>query len=218
MLSLLTIAGGVAFILFGIRFLRKGLDRLFGDRLASVLRRLAGDRWRAAGAGLATSLAAPSSTAMSLLAVQSVRAGDLPARRMIPVLLGADVGITVMVILIALRLEALSPVLILFGVVLFQFMRSRTLRGMGPVLLAIAFILMGVGTISTAARAIEPRVLCRDRQQLAEVAVGLDRAGRGRDRAHAHQDELNREQHLAHAAERPATHELEEQHAKQDQD
>ncbi|MEM8495969.1 MAG: Na/Pi cotransporter family protein [Planctomycetota bacterium] len=156
MLSLMTIAGGVAFILFGIRFLRKGLDRLFGDRLASVLRRLAGDRWRAAGAGLATSLAAPSSTAMSLLAVQSVRAGDLPARRMIPVLLGADVGITVMVILIALRLEALSPVLILFGVLLFQFMRSRTLRGVGQVLLAIAFILMGVGTISTAARAIEP--------------------------------------------------------------
>ncbi|MEM8783900.1 MAG: Na/Pi cotransporter family protein [Planctomycetota bacterium] len=156
MLTLLTIAGGVALILFGIRFLRKGLDRLFGDRLASVLRRLAGNRWRAAGAGLATSLAAPSSTAMSLLAVQSVRSGDLPARRMIPVLLGADVGITIMVILIALRLESLSPVLILAGVVLFQFMRNRLLRGVGQVLLAVAFILMGVGTISTAARGIEP--------------------------------------------------------------
>ncbi len=156
MLTFLTIAGGVALILFGVRFVRKGLDRLFGDRLSTVLRRLAGSRWRAAGAGLVASLAAPSSTAMSLLAVQSVRNGDLPARRMIPVLLGADVGITVMVILIALRLEAFAPVLVLAGMVLFQFTRSRPLRGVGQVLLAVAFILMGVETIATAARGFEP--------------------------------------------------------------
>jgi hypothetical protein len=44
MLRLLTVAGGVALILFGVRHLRKGLDRLFGDRLGDWLRRLSGDR------------------------------------------------------------------------------------------------------------------------------------------------------------------------------
>ncbi|MEM7577121.1 MAG: Na/Pi cotransporter family protein [Planctomycetota bacterium] len=152
MLILLQIAGGVALILFGIRFLRKGLDRLFGDRLPGLLQRLARNRWRAAGAGLLTSLAAPSSTAMSLLAVQSVRAGDLPTRRVVPMLLGADVGITVMVVLISLRLESLAPVLALLGVAMFQFMPQRRVRGVGQVALALAFILMGVETIATSAR------------------------------------------------------------------
>ena len=154
MLILMQIAGGVALILFGIRFLRKGLDRLFGDRLPGLLQRLAKNRWRAAGAGLLTSLAAPSSTAMSLLAVQSVRAGDLPARRVVPMLLGADVGVTIMVVLISLRLESLAPMLVLVGVAMFQFMRPRILRGIGQALLALAFILMGVATISESARAL----------------------------------------------------------------
>ncbi len=35
MLTLLTILGGVALLVFGVRYLRKGLDRLFGRRLAA---------------------------------------------------------------------------------------------------------------------------------------------------------------------------------------
>ncbi len=156
MLTFLHIAGGVALILFGIRFLRKGLDRLFGQRLPGMLQRVASNRWRAAGAGLVASLAAPSSTAMTLLAVQTVRAGHLPARRVVPLMLGADIGITVMVVLIALRLESMAPVLALAGVLLFQFTRHRTLRGVGQVALAVAFVFMGVATIAGAAGSLQP--------------------------------------------------------------
>ena len=74
-LFFLHIAGGVALILFGVRFLRKGLDRLLGDRLAGMMQRLASTRIRAFLAGLGAAVLAPSSTTMSVLAVQSVREG-----------------------------------------------------------------------------------------------------------------------------------------------
>ena len=44
MIILLTIAGGVALILFGVRYLRKGLDRLFGPRLGRWVQRLTVNR------------------------------------------------------------------------------------------------------------------------------------------------------------------------------
>ena len=40
-LPLLTIFGGVALLVFGVRYLRKGLDRLFGPRLGPLLKRVA---------------------------------------------------------------------------------------------------------------------------------------------------------------------------------
>ncbi|MEM6391625.1 MAG: Na/Pi cotransporter family protein [Planctomycetota bacterium] len=156
MFLLVHIAGGVALILFGVRFLRKALDRLVGKRLGPLLQRFASTRTRAFLAGLGVSVVAPSSTTMSILAVQTVRDGHLPARRVLPLMLGADVGLTVMVLLIALRLDQSAAAFIALGVVLFQFTRRQTLRGVGQLLLSLGFIFLGIGTISSAASSIPP--------------------------------------------------------------
>lgn len=157
MLLLLNIAGGVALILFGVRFLRKGLDRLLGQRLGPLLQRFAGSRLRAFFAGIGVSVVAPSSTTMSVLAVQTVRDGHLPARRVLPLMLGADVGLTVMVLLIALRLDRFSSAFLAIGLLLFQFTRGRRSRGVGQLLLSLGFIFLGIGTISQAASSVSPQ-------------------------------------------------------------
>ncbi|MEM7626473.1 MAG: Na/Pi cotransporter family protein [Planctomycetota bacterium] len=157
MLLLLNIAGGVALILFGVRFLRKGLDRLVGERLGPLLQRCAGSRLRAFLAGLGVSVVAPSSTTMSALAVQTVRDGHLPARRVLALMLGADVGLTVMVLLIALRLDRFSSAFLAVGLVLFQFTRGRRSRGVGQILLSLGFIFLGISTISRAASSVSPQ-------------------------------------------------------------
>lgn len=154
MLTLLTIAGGVALILFGARFLRKGLDRLFGNRLERLMQAMSHTRLRAFVAGLLVAVVAPSSTTVSVLAVQTVREGSLPPRRVLPIMLGADIGLTLLVILIALRLDTLAPVLVLIGVGLFQFTQPAVSRGIGQIVLSIGFIFLGIGTISQAAAAV----------------------------------------------------------------
>jgi len=150
-LTYLTIFGGVALLVFGVRYLRKGLDRLFGPQLGTWMQRLASTRPRSFLAGLGVSVLAPSSTTMSLLAVQTVRAGHLTPRQMLSIMLGANIGLTVMVVLIALGLQGFAPIIILFGVALYQFTKGNRTRGIGQVLLAIGFILLAIGIMSDAA-------------------------------------------------------------------
>lgn len=147
----LTVAGGVALILFGVGYLRKGLDRLFGEKLGPWMQRLAGDRWRAFLGGVGISILTPSSTTISVLAVQTVQAGQMTARQMLAVIFGADLGLTVMVLLIALRAEQFAPVLILLGVLVYQISRSASRRGLGQVLLALGLIFIAIGIIKSAA-------------------------------------------------------------------
>ncbi|MHC4415743.1 MAG: Na/Pi cotransporter family protein [Planctomycetota bacterium] len=149
--TLLTIFGGVALLVFGVRYLRKGLDRLFGQRLGTWMQRLAARRGWAFLAGIAVSVVAPSSTTMSLLAVHTVQAGHLTARQMLTIVLGANIGLTIMVVLIALQLEQFAPIVVLGGVALFQFTTGNRSRGIGQVLLAIGFILLAIDIMRRAA-------------------------------------------------------------------
>ncbi len=151
MLTVLTIAGGVALILFGVRYLRKGLDRLFGHRLNDWLGRMADNRFKSFLAGVLLSMAVPSSTAMSVLAAQTAQAGKISAKHMLAVMLGVNIGVTLPVVLIALRLEQYAPVFVFVGVALFQFTSYNRSRGVGQTVLAMGFIFLGVDTIKAAA-------------------------------------------------------------------
>ncbi len=156
MFTFLTIAGGVALILFGVGFLRGGLDRLFGMRLGSAMQSMARTRLRAFATGLGVSVLAPSSTTISMLAVQTVQAGKLSPRQVLAIMLGADIGLTMTVQLLALRIEQYAPVLILFGVLLYQWTKTPRSRGTGQVILAMGFIFMGILTIKSGTAGFSP--------------------------------------------------------------
>ncbi|MEM6757173.1 MAG: Na/Pi symporter [Planctomycetota bacterium] len=156
MWTFLTIGGGVALILFAVRYLRKGLDRLFGPRLGTWMNRLARSRWRAFFTGLGLAVVAPSTTSFSVLAVSAVKSRHLTARQALAVMLGANIGLTAMVLVIALRIEALAPALMLAGVALFQYMRDPRARGIGQTLLAIGFVFLGIAFIENGVAGIRP--------------------------------------------------------------
>jgi phosphate:Na+ symporter len=151
---LLNIAGGVALILFGIRFLRKGLDRLLGHGLHGWLERMAQRPAKAAAAGFAFGVVAPSSTAQTLLTLQLLNAGKLSAASMLGFLLGANLGITVMVQLIAFRFFEYYALFLVAGLVAFQFMKSENVRGVGQAVLGMGFIFLAMNLIGTAARSL----------------------------------------------------------------
>jgi phosphate:Na+ symporter len=128
LLSTLHIAGGVALLLYAVRYLRKGLDRLFGQSLGAWMQRLGRTPLRAFLAGLVVAIVAPSSTTVSLLAVSAVSAGHMTTRQMLLVMLGANLGLTVTVQVLALEIQDYAAIVILVGVGLFQF-TSRALTG-----------------------------------------------------------------------------------------
>lgn len=145
------IAGGIALTIFGIRFLRKGLDRLFGGRLVAWLAGMTQRRWKAFSSGVVVGTLAPSSTALSLITLQMLNTGQLTAERMLAVLLGANVGITVTVQLLAFHIQDYAGLFILAGVIGFQFLNRETLRGIGQCILSLGFIFLAMKLIGEGA-------------------------------------------------------------------
>ncbi len=156
MLTFLLIAGGVALLVFATRYLREGLDRLFGAGLGAWMQGVANRPSRAFMAGLGAASITPSSTTMSMLAVDAVQAGHITTRQMVMIMLGADIGLTLTVQLISISLEMYAPILILIGVLCMQFSSQRRTRGIGQVVLSLGLLFMGVGIIKQACVATAP--------------------------------------------------------------
>jgi phosphate:Na+ symporter len=149
---LIDIAGAIALILFGIRFLRKGLDRLAGERMHQWVESMQQRRATALLAGFAFGAVAPSSTAQTLFALQLLNAGRIAADRLVIFLLGANIGITITVQLISFRIFDYYSLFLVLGLLGFQFGRAETIRGIGQGILGLGFIFLAMTLTSASAR------------------------------------------------------------------
>jgi len=148
---LIKLAAGLALIIFGVRFLRKGLDRLLGGRLIVWLERATRNRVRALGAGVVTGVLAPSSTGLSLLIAQILGNGKAGTEMMLAVLMGANVGMTVLANIAALQVENYAGALLFLGVIGFQFATQERIRGIGQCLLSLGFIFVAMAFLKEGA-------------------------------------------------------------------
>jgi phosphate:Na+ symporter len=154
--TFLLIAGGVALLVFATRYLREGLDRLFGARLGAWMQRVARKPVRGFFAGLAAAILTPSSTTMSMLAVEAVQTGNITTTQMLVIMAGADIGLTLTVQLLALKIDTYAPIIILIGMLLFQFSKRRTYRGIGQVILSLGLLYLSMSVIKNAVAAATP--------------------------------------------------------------
>jgi len=133
-----------------MRYLRKGLDRLFGNQLIDWLQEMTKNRFQAFFAGMVAGVIAPSSSAIAMLSVQMLSQTALTAGRMLAVVLGANVGITVSVQLLAFRLQDYSGLFLLSGGIGFLFLKRAIFRGVGQMLLGIGLVFLAMGIIASA--------------------------------------------------------------------
>lgn len=150
-MSTIAIFGGIGLILFGIRFLRKGLDRLFGGRLIDWLSGIASQPWKSFGAGIAAGTVSPSSTSISIMSVQLLSGGIIRPEGILAMLLGANVGMTILVQFMAVRIQDYAGLLIALGMAAFAYTQREILRGIGQCLLALGFIFLAIDMIGTGA-------------------------------------------------------------------
>ncbi len=141
---------GIALMLYGIRTLRKGSERLFGAQLRKLLQTATKGRLRPLLAGLLVSILTPSSTAVALMSVEAINAGYVTFQQMLALMLGANVGFTITVQLIAFKFYDYNAVFIAVGVPLFLFSRRQNFKGAGQFLLGIGFLLMSIQVLTAA--------------------------------------------------------------------
>ncbi|KAA3627484.1 MAG: Na/Pi cotransporter family protein [Proteobacteria bacterium] len=146
-LLLVHIFGTVALLLWGMGMVRTGVERAYGARLRVVLKRWLDRRLVALASGLCVTLALQSSTATALLVNGFVVRGAVATSAALALLLGADIGTTLMVAVLSFDLSWLSPFLIGVGFVMHTATSSgsvkqyaRIVMGLGLALLALQLL------------------------------------------------------------------------------
>src|ERR1700687_927309 len=134
-----------------MRYVRKGLDRLFGNQLVDWLQQMTNNRYKAFFGGMVAGAIAPSSSAIAMLSVQMLNRTALTAGAMLAVVLGANVGITVAVQLLAFRLQDYAGIFFVTGGIGYLFLKRSIFRGIGQVLLALGYIFLAMQMIGGAA-------------------------------------------------------------------
>ena len=141
---IIVLAGHIALLLWGTRMVQTGIQRAFGPRLRSFLGRALSNRFKAFLAGMGVTAALQSSTATGLMASGFAAGGLVDLIPALAVMLGANIGSTLIVQVLSFNVAAASPVLILIGVVLFRRAPSPQLHDLGRVFIGIGFMLLAL--------------------------------------------------------------------------
>src|SRR5215831_11694184 len=117
-LTLVDLAGMVALLLWGVHMVQTGIQRAFGPQLRRVLGRAFGGKFRALLAGLGITAILQSSTATGLMAASFAAGGLVDLVPGLAVMLGANLGTTLIVQVLSFNISTVAPLLVLIGVVL----------------------------------------------------------------------------------------------------
>ncbi|WP_028920439.1 Na/Pi cotransporter family protein [Pseudoxanthomonas suwonensis] len=143
----LQLCAGLAMFLFGMQCLEEGLRQLAGGRLERLLARSTGTPLRGLLFGMAGTTLLQSSTLVSLLAIAFISSGLIQLAGGIAIILGANLGATSGIWLLALAGQnvSLSPLalpLLVFGVL--GGIAGARGKAAGRVVLGVAFIFLGI--------------------------------------------------------------------------
>jgi phosphate:Na+ symporter len=141
---LLNLLAGVALLVWGTYIVRTDILRLYGGDLRRVLRQSVANRFAAFGAGLGVTALLQSSTATALIVSSFVGQGLIATAPALSVMLGADVGTSLMVLVFSFDLSWLSPFLIFTGVVLFLRRENSKIGRFGRILVGLGLIIMAL--------------------------------------------------------------------------
>ncbi len=148
MKHLLNLLAAIALLVWGTHLVRTGILRVFGANLRHVLSRSAGNRFTAALSGLGVTALVQSSTATALIVSSFVGQGLIALPLALAVMLGADIGTSLMAVVFSFDLSWLSPLFIFTGVVLFISRQTTNVGRFGRVLIGLGLMLLALRLVT----------------------------------------------------------------------
>lgn len=152
MQTLLSILSGVALLVWGTHIVRSGVLRVFGGNLRTVLAGSVSTRGHAFLAGLGVTALVQSSSATALIASSFVAKGLMGLAPALAIMLGADVGTSLVVQLFSFDLSWLAPLAISLGVILHLSRKATRAGQFGRIAIGVGLIIVALQTILGAAR------------------------------------------------------------------
>ncbi len=147
-LMLFSLFGGMAILLYGMRLAGEGLQRAAGARLRTIVSSLTKNRFLGLGIGIIVTVFLQSSTATIIMLVGFVGSGLMNLPQSIGVILGADIGTTITVQLLAFRIYDYAILFVGIGITMMLLARSRFLKNIGEGILGFSFIFLSIKIMS----------------------------------------------------------------------
>ncbi len=142
--------GGLAIFIYGMQLASEGLQKIAGGHLRAILGLLTRNRLLGVVIGFLVTVATQSSSATTVMLVSFADAALMELKQALGVILGAGIGTTLTVQLIAFKITDYAPLIIALGFFLTLIKKGRKTERFGRALLGFGFIFLGMGIISSA--------------------------------------------------------------------
>ena len=144
-LILINIFGAVVMLLWGLQMVRKGRMRALGAKLRDFLSYSTSNRFKSFLSGVLFTMVLQSSTATTLIVSSFLSSGLITLPAAIAVILGADLGTTLVAQILTFDLSWLASFLLVFGYIVYQLKDFKpNFKYMGQVLIGIGLMLMAL--------------------------------------------------------------------------
>lgn len=156
LLKILTLAGGLAFFLYGMNVMSSGLTKLAGGSLERSLKRMTSNRFAAMGLGATITIAIQSSSAMTVMLVGLVNSGIMQLGQTIGVIMGSNIGTTLTPWIFSLsgvdgdgwlallKPENFSPVIALVGIIFIMMSKKQRRKDIGKIMIGFSVLMYGM--------------------------------------------------------------------------
>ena len=141
---LLDLLGGVALLLWGLHMVHSGILRAFGPDLRRLLAKALNNRLSAFAAGIGLTALLQSSTATALITTSFAAEGMVSLVSALAIMLGANVGTTLIVQVMSFNIAAVAPVLFIIGLVAFRSGPRSRIKDIGRVSIGLGLMLLAL--------------------------------------------------------------------------
>ncbi|MCL2540149.1 MAG: Na/Pi symporter [Firmicutes bacterium] len=157
MYDIITALAGLGVLLYGLRLLNSGLEGSLGFSFRKGLARFSNNRFKAITVGTASTVALQSSTVSITMMTGLVNVGMITLLQATSMVLGANIGSTLSIILISFRSVKVIEILTLFiiiGVAIAIFTKKQKYKKLATVFNAIGILCLGLVLLGKGSSAI----------------------------------------------------------------
>lgn len=156
---------GLGVFLFGVRTLSDNMEKLANRRLKALFRKTAGSKLIGVGIGAAATALVQSSGITTVMVVGFVNAGIMTLTQAAAVIMGANIGTTITVQIVALQgfgIETYAIALSLVGIVMDMVCKNKKLKALGFALTGLGLIFVGLGFMKDSMKSIAGLQIVKD--------------------------------------------------------
>lgn len=143
--------GGLGMFIYGMHIMSEGLKIVAGSRMKKLLEALTSTRFKALLCGIIVTIMVQSSSTTTVMVVGFVNASLMTLTQAAGIILGSNIGTTVMAQIIAFDITAYAPIFIGIGATMMLLTKKKKTRDWGSIILGFGILFYGINTMTESA-------------------------------------------------------------------